>query len=62
MARQKKESINLNMRVNAEVMRRFNEYCERMGQTKTLAFERIITTYLDELDESKKEKTDNSAE
>ena len=62
MARQKKDSINLNMRVNAEVMRRFNEYCERMGQTKTLAFERIITTYLDELDESKKEKTDNRAE
>ncbi len=54
MPRQKKNAIVLNMRVDAAVMERFNAYCEEVGQTKTLAFERIVTTYLDQYEEERK--------
>ncbi len=50
MARPKKDYILLNMRVDSSVMRRFCAYCEEVGQTKTLAFERIVTAFLDERD------------
>ena len=45
--RPKKDHILLNMRVDRAVMERFNAYCEEAGQTKTLAFERIVTEFLD---------------
>ena len=48
MARQKKESISLHMKVDAELMQRFNDYCDEVGQTKTMAFERIVGAFLDE--------------
>ncbi len=55
MPRPKKEYKALNMRVDALVMRRFNDYCEEVGQSKTLAFERIVTAYLDQYEKDKKE-------
>ncbi len=51
MARQKKESVSLHMKVDAELMQRFNAYCDEVGQTKTMAFERIVASFLDERDE-----------
>ena len=54
MARPKKDYVIFNMRVERTVMERFNEYCEEVGQTKTLAFERIVSTFLDQYDENKK--------
>ena len=51
----KKDYIALNMRVDASVMRRFNDYCEEVGQSKTLAFERIVASYLDQYEKDKKE-------
>ena len=54
MPRPKKDSIIFNMRVDAAVMRRFTEYCEEVGQTKTLAFERIVTAFLDQNEEDKR--------
>ncbi len=35
-------------------MDRFNSYCEEVGQTKTLAFERIVTDYLDRYDKEQR--------
>lgn len=35
-------------------MRRFNEYCSNVGQTKTLAFERIVTEHMDKYEREKK--------
>ena len=55
MPRPRKDYILLNMRVDATVMTRFNKYCEEVGQTKTLAFERIVNAYLDQYEEDKKE-------
>ena len=48
MARPKKDYIWFNMRVDASIMTRFNEYCKEVGQTKTLAFERIVSAFLDQ--------------
>lgn len=31
-------------------MRRFNYYCDEVGQTKTMAFERIVGAFLDKKD------------
>ncbi len=53
MARPKKDYILFNTRADAGIMRRFNEYCDEVGQTKTMAFERIIKAHLDRYDEEK---------
>ena len=56
MSKPKKEYIPLHIKADAAVMRRFENYCNEMGQTKTLALERILTAFLDEHDEKIKEK------
>ena len=53
MSRPKKEYIALNMKVAVDVMEKFNAYCEEVGQTKTLAFERIVTEYIDKYNSNK---------
>ena len=55
MRRPKKDYILLNMRVDATVMKRFRDYCEEVGQTKTLAFERIVSSFLDQYENDKAE-------
>ena len=52
MARQKKESVSLHMKVDAELMQRFNAYCDEVGQTKTMAFERIVASFLGKREKS----------
>ena len=47
MARPRKDYILFNVRADASVMKRFTAYCEKVGQTKTLAFEKIVSEYLD---------------
>ena len=54
MPRPKKDQFALNMRVEASVMRRFNAYCQEAGQTRTCAFERIVTDFLDRYDDEKR--------
>ena len=54
MPRPKKNYKPLNMRVDADVMDRFVAYCDEVGQTHTLAFERIVTAYLNKYEEDKK--------
>lgn len=53
MPRPKKNAIVFNMRVDADVMERFKSYCDEVGQTRTLAFERIVSAYLDKYEEDK---------
>ena len=55
MARQKKDYISLHMKVDADLMRKFNDYCDEVGQTKTMAFERIVSAFLEEWKEQKQE-------
>ena len=54
MARPKKNYISLHMKVDADLMRKFNDYCSEVGQTKTMAFERIVSMFFEEL-ESKRQ-------
>jgi len=46
MARAKKDYITLNAKIDSEIMNRFNRYCNEVGQTKTMAAERILDAFL----------------
>ena len=48
MAQRKKDYIALNIKMDATLMHRLVEYCDDVGQTKTMAVERIIGAFLDE--------------
>lgn len=54
MARPRKDYIAVSMKVDKDIMQRFNDYCEEVGQTKTTAFERIVTEHLDQYEKEKK--------
>lgn len=48
MPRQKKDSRNLNVKLDASIYRRLECYCDALGQTKTTAIERILDKHLTE--------------
>ena len=50
MARQKKESHPITIRMEQELFDRMNDYCERSGQSKTVAIERALTEYINSYD------------
>ena len=58
MAQQKKDYIALHIKMDASLMRRLEEYCDEVGQTKTMAVERIVGAFLDEHDNRKEKATD----
>ncbi|QTE73999.1 hypothetical protein JS518_14065 [Clostridiales bacterium FE2010] len=45
MARAKKEYKNLTIKLEKTISDELEKYCEIMGQTKTMAIERILGTY-----------------
>ena len=51
MARPKKDNKAISVRLASDVYKRLNDYCERSGQTKTVAIERAITMLIDDYDE-----------
>ena len=55
MSRPKKNYQLLNMKVDTQIMNRFKAYCDEVGQTKTLAFERIVSQFLDQYDKDKEQ-------
>lgn len=55
MARPKKDYKALNVKLDSNIMERFEKYCDVMGQTKTTALERILLKHLDEFDGISKE-------
>ena len=48
MPRPKKDKYPLSLRIEKNVYHRLTQYCEDSGQTKTLAIERALMTYIDE--------------
>lgn len=50
MPRQKKDYIPLHIKMDTNLMKRLEDYCEKAGQTKTLAIERIVKEFLDRLE------------
>lgn len=53
MARAKKDGVNINYYIRRDVKERLDEYCEDVGQTATMAIERILEKYLDKYDKDK---------
>ena len=57
MAKAKKDGRHLNLYIERTVIEQLEQYCEEVGQTKTVAIERILTRYLDNyFDETKKKR------
>jgi len=52
MAREKKDYVVLNCKLDRDVAERLDRYCDIKGQTKTLAVERILAAYFDEYDKA----------
>lgn len=52
MAREKKDYVVLNCKLDRDVAERLDRYCDIKGQTKTLAVERILATHFDEYDKT----------
>lgn len=52
MAREKKDYVAFNCKLDRDVAERLDRYCDIKGQTKTLAVERILTGYFDEYDKA----------
>lgn len=46
MARQKKDGVNINYFIRRDVKEKLDDYCEDVGQTATMAIERILDDFL----------------
>ena len=67
MPRQKKDGVNINYFIRRDVKEKLDAYCENVGQTATMAIERILDDYLtkykaDKENASEAEKWTDSAE
>lgn len=51
MGRMKKEAHPFSIKMDSEIYRRLEEYCEKSGQSKTCAIERAVTMYIDDYDD-----------
>ena len=54
MARIKKESTPLSVRMDTAIFERLEEFCKASGQTTTVAIERAVGKYIDEYEEQMK--------
>ena len=63
MARPKKDGISINYFIRRDVKEKLDAYCEDVGQTATMAIERILDEYLSRYFENKvlsaKDKTND---
>ena len=60
MPRCKKDYKNLNIKLDRRISEQFEIYCDKMGQTKTTALERILHKFLE--DHSEKETKNKEKE
>ncbi len=56
MARAKKDGVHINYYIQKDIKKMLDEYCEDVGQTNTLAVERILKSYLEKYKEEKNSK------
>ena len=55
MARQKKDSHPITIRMEQGLYDRLEKYCKQSGQPKTVALERALTSYIDTYDKKEAE-------
>lgn len=48
MARPKKDGVYINYYIQKDIKDRLDRYCEDVGQTNTMAIERILKQFLDD--------------
>lgn len=46
MARPKKDGVNINYFIRRDIKEKLDAYCDAVGQTATMAIERILDDYL----------------
>jgi len=49
----KKDCVSLHIRVDADIVNRFNAYCKEVSKTKTLAIEEIMLKLVDEYEQDR---------
>ena len=54
MAKKLKESHPFSIRMDKAIFERLSEFCEKAGQSKTVAIERAVSKYVDEYEEQMK--------
>lgn len=54
MARPKKDSRPVTIRMEHGIFDRMENFCERSGQPKTVAIERALAEYIDKYDQERK--------
>lgn len=59
MARQKKDGVNINYFIRRDVKEKLDAYCEDVGQTATMAIERILDEYLTKYMDDKEKVLEN---
>ena len=59
MAKKKKDGVNINYYIRRDVKVKLDLYCEDVGQTATMAIERILDDYLTKYIEN---RNDNSGQ
>lgn len=53
MAREKKDGRHINLYIEREIIEMLEQYCDDVGQTKTIAIERALKQYLCEYHKKK---------
>lgn len=54
MAREKKESTPMSVRMETAIFERLEGFCKTSGMTKTVAIERAVNKYIDEYEEQQR--------
>lgn len=49
MARPKKDAKYLNVYIERSIYEKFDDFCKTVGQSKTVATERALTLYMDDM-------------
>jgi hypothetical protein len=61
MPRQKKDGVNINYFIRRDVKEKLDAYCEDVGQTATMAIERILDDYLTKYLENKENASESES-
>ena len=51
MSKPKKEVHPFSIRMEQEIFERLEEYCDKSGQSKTVAIERAVNSFIDDYEE-----------
>lgn len=59
MSRVKKDGVYINYYIRKDIKERLDSYCSEVGQTNTMAIERILQQFLDDYEKNKECHNEN---